>query len=119
VSISLGKDCSISVNGSNIVGARNASISYQLRTVEIKGMDTTNTETANVGLDCVLNFETNDQADIPALVTSMQDRSSTVSVSAGSGGFGFTGIVANITENFSVDGVSTFTVEVRQGRSGL
>lgn len=119
MSVSLGKDCSISVNGSNIVGARNASISYQLRTVEIKGMDTTDTEAANVGLDCVFNFETNDSGDITALVTSMQDRSSTVSVSAGSGGFGFTGIVANITENFSVDGVTTFTVEVRQGRSGL
>lgn len=119
MAITLGKDCSISVGGSSIAGARNASISYQLRTVDVKAMDTTDTQTANVGLDCVLNFETNEPNDISALITSMQNRSSTVSASGGAGGMSFTGIVTNITENFAVDGVATFSVEVRQGRAGL
>lgn len=118
MAITLGKDCSISCDG-NVIGARSASISYQLRTVDVNAMDNTDTQTANVGLDCILNFETNDSADISGLISSMQNGGSTVSCSGGSGGMSFSGIVTNITENFSVDGVATFSVEARQGRPGL
>ena len=76
MAITLGKDCSISVGGSSITGARNASISYQLRTITIDGMDTTDSETVNCGLDCTLNFETNEPNDVSALISSMTDRSS-------------------------------------------
>ena len=116
MAISLGKDCSVSINGT-AVGARDVSISYDAQTIEVNEWMTTQRAKYPIGYGGKITVETIDDADVTGLITNLTGTGATVSVSAGN--ISFTGIITSVTENTNLNDVRSFTVTAEIGKTGL
>ena len=116
MAITLGKNCSVSIGGTAI-GARDVSISYSAQTIEVNEWMTTQRAKYPIGYTGKITVETIDDQDVTGLITNLTGTGATISVSAGT--ISFTGIVTGITENTSVEGVRTFSVNAEIGKSGF
>ena len=115
MAITLGKDCTITVNG-NIGSARNVTFSSSARTIDIEGYGSRFVEVYSTGIDAVVSLEFNDSAD---LSFADLNAGTEVTISGGAAGWSFPAIVTSIQETDPIDGVATFNVECRRTRSGL
>ena len=117
MAITLGKDCSVSVGGS-LVGVRNVTIGYTVKTIEVNDAYSTLVESKPVAYDAFATIELNDPAGASGMISTLTN-GSTVSVSGGAIGVSFTGVITAITESDPIDGVATVVIEARQARAGL
>jgi hypothetical protein len=117
VAITLGKDCSISIGG-NIASARNVSLSYSVRTIDVEEYGSREAAVYPVGVEATVSVEFNDTADLTnaySLVTA----GTPITVSGGAGAWSFLAVITSISETDPIDGVATFNVEARLTRAGL
>lgn len=117
MAITLGKDCTISVGG-NIASARNVSLSYSVRTIDVDEYGSRVAGVYPVGYEATVSVEFNDVADL-GTVYSWIVAGTEITVSGGAGGWSFPAVITGVTESDPVDGVATFTVEARLTRTGL
>ena len=108
MAITLGKDCTISVDG-NLVGVRNVTISQSARTIDIERFGSRYVEVYNTGYDASVSIELNDNTSLGALFASCQNGAE-VTVSGGAGGWSFPAVVTGISESDPIDGIRTYTV---------
>lgn len=116
MAITLGKDCSVSIDGT-AVGARDVSISYDVATIEINEWMTTQRAKYPIGYGGKITVETIDDTDVTGLITNLMGTGATVSVSAGN--ISFSGIITGITENTGLNDVRSFTVTAEIGKTGF
>jgi hypothetical protein len=117
VSITLGKDCSISAGGS-IGSARSVTVSETARTIDIEQFGSRFNSVYSTGYDASVSIELNDGSDASSLITACQNGTS-ITVSGGTGGWSFPAVVTGVSETFSIDGVATFTIEAKMTKEGL
>jgi hypothetical protein len=117
VAITLGKDCSISIDG-NIASARNVSLSYSVRTIDVEEYGSREAAVYPVGVEATVSVEFNDAADLGS-VYGMVTAGTPITVSGGAGAWSFLAVVTSISETDPIDGVATYTVEARLTRAGL
>jgi hypothetical protein len=117
VAITLGKDCTISI-GSTIASARNATLSYSVRTIDVEEYGSREAAVYPVGVEASVSVEFNDSADLGG-VYSLVTSGSPVTISGGAGAWSFLGVITSISESDPIDGVATYTVEARLTRAGL
>lgn len=117
MAITLGKDCSVSING-NVIGVRSVSASATARTVDVDEYGSRYVTQYQTGRDTVLSVEVNDTDSLPAMFGAIASGQEVV-VTGGAGGWAFPGVVTGISESTTIDGVATFTFEVRLTKPGL
>jgi hypothetical protein len=117
VPITLGKDCAVSIGG-NVIGVRSVSASATTRTVDLDEFGSRYVSVYPTGRDAVLSVEVNDTGSVGAMFAAIASGQELL-VSGGAAGWSFTGVVTGISESTTVDGVATFTFEVRMTKSGL
>jgi hypothetical protein len=115
VAITLGKDCSIIVNGA-IGSARNVQFSGSARTIDVEEYGVRASSQYSTGYELSVSFEFNDSDDLSFTQLLL---GTPVTVSGGAGGWSFPAIVTGITESDPIDGVATFQVEARLTREGI
>ena len=117
MAITLGKDCSISIDG-NIASARNVSLSYSVRTIDVEEYGSREAAVYPVGVEATVSVEFNDSADLGGVYGMVTD-GRPITVSGGAGSWSFLAVITSISETDPIDGVATFQVEARLTRAGL
>jgi hypothetical protein len=117
VSITLGKDCLISIGG-NIASARNVSLSYSVRTIDVDEYGSREAAVYPVGVEASVSVEFNDSDDLSGAY-SLVISGNPVEITGGAGNWSFLAVITSISESDPIDGVATYTVEARLTRAGL
>ena len=117
MAITLGKDCTISIGG-NIASARNVSLSYSVRTIDVEEYGSREAAVYPVGVEATVSVEFNDSADLTGAY-SLVTAGTPITVSGGAGAWSFLAVITSISESDPIDGVATFQVEARLTRAGL
>ncbi len=117
MAITLGKDCTISIGG-NIASARNVSLSYSVRTIDVEEYGSREAAVYPVGVEATVSVEFNDTADLTGAY-SLVTAGTPITVSGGAGAWSFLAVITSISESDPIDGVATFQVEARLTRAGL
>jgi hypothetical protein len=110
VAITLGKDCSIMLDGGYIFSARNVTLTESARTIDVNPYGSRYAATYNTGYDCTVSVELNNASDLGTAFEKMHT-GGTFSVWGGAAGFSFLAVMTGISESDPVDGVATFTLE--------
>lgn len=117
MSITLGKDCSVSVGGT-VTGARNVSFTSTAKTIDVDPYGARGFPVYSVGYDTTVMVEFNDNTSAGFLWSSLQG-GALISVSGGAGSWSFDAVITGISETDPLDGVATFTVEAKLTQQGL
>jgi len=112
MSITLGKDCSISLDGGKIASARNVTLTESARTIDVNPYGSRYSCVYHTGYECSVAVELNDPADLGTAFGRMHS-GTPFEVSGGSGDFSFTAVLTGITESDPIDGVVTCTLEAK------
>lgn len=115
--ITLGKDCTVSVNGL-VASARNVSFSASVKTIDVDEFYERTAQVYPVGHDVVVQIEFNDSSDLPNVLSWMENGTE-VYVSGGAAGWEFPAVITSFSESDPLDGAVAFTVEARRTRAGL
>jgi hypothetical protein len=110
MAITLGKDCSIVLDGGYIASARNVTLTESARTIEVNPYGSRYAATYSTGYECTVSVELNDAADLGTAFQKMHS-GGTFQVIGGAAGFSFLAVLTGISESDPVDGVATFTLE--------
>ena len=117
MAITLGKDCTVSVNGT-IVSARNVMFSSTVKTIDIEEFGSRTVEVYPIGYDNTVQIEFNDSADI-GTVFNWIENGTVVTVSGGVAGWNFQAVITAFSESDPLDGAVAFTVEAKRTRAGI
>jgi hypothetical protein len=112
MAITLGKDCTIMLDGGYITSARNVTLTESARTIDVNPYGSRYAATYSTGYECTVSVELNDAADLGTAFSKMHS-GSTFTVNGGAAGFAFLAVMTGISESDPVDGVATFTLEGR------
>lgn len=112
MAITLGKDCTIRLDGGTITSARNVTLTESARTIDVNPYGSRYAATYSTGYECTVSVELNDAADLGTAFQKMHS-GGTFEVSGGASGFSFIAVLTGITETDPIDGVATFTLEGR------
>ena len=118
MAITLGKDCSIVLDGGVILSARNVTLSESARTIEINEFGSRYSAVYSTGYDCTVSVELNDPADLGSAFGRLHTGTS-FSVYGGAAGFGFQAVVTGISESDPIDGVVSCTIEAKMTHPSL
>jgi hypothetical protein len=110
VAITLGKDCSIMLDGGYIASARNVTLTESARTIDVNPYGSRYAATYSTGYDCAVSVELNNVSDLGTAFEKMHT-GGTFTVFGGAAGFSFLAVMTGISETDPVDGVATFTLE--------
>jgi hypothetical protein len=110
MAITLGKDCSIVIDGGTILSARNVQLTESARTIDVNPYGSRYAATYSTGYECTVSVELNDAADLGTAFQRMHT-GGTFTVNGGAAGFSFLAVLTGITESDPIDGVATFTLE--------
>jgi hypothetical protein len=110
MAITLGKDCSISLDGGYITSARNVTLTESARTIDVNAYGSRYAAVYNTGYECTVSVELNDSDDLGTAFSHMS-AGTTFTVSGGASGFSFLAVLTGISEADPIDGVATFTLE--------
>jgi len=110
MSITLGKDCTIMLDGGYIASARNVTLTESARTIDVNPYASRYASVYSTGYECSVSVELNDAEDLGTAFEKMH-AGGTFQVSGGVGGFSFLAVLTGISESDPVDGVATFTLE--------
>jgi hypothetical protein len=117
MSVTLGKDCSVSVGGA-ITSARNVSFTSTAKTIDVDPYGARDFPVYSVGYDTTVVVEFNDNTSASSVWTNLQN-GGLISVSGGAGSWSFDAVVTGISETDPLDGVATFNLEAKLTRQGL
>jgi hypothetical protein len=112
VAITLGKDCSIMLDGGYIASARNVTLTESARTIDVNPYGSRYAATYSTGYDCAVSVELNNVSDLGTAFEKMHT-GGTFTVYGGAAGFSFLAVMTGISESDPIDGVATFTLEGR------
>lgn len=118
MAITLGKDCSISLDNGQILSARNVTLSESARTIEINEFGSRYNAVYSTGYDCSVTVELNDPTDLGSAFDRLHSGTS-FGVSGGAGGFSFQAVVTGISESDPVDGVVSCIIEAKMTHASL
>jgi hypothetical protein len=110
MAITLGKDCTISLDGGYITSARNVTLTESARTIDVNPYGSRYAAVYSTGYDCTVSVELNDEADLGTAFQKMH-AGGTFQVSGGAAGFSFLAVMTGISESDPIDGVATFMLE--------
>lgn len=110
MAITLGKDCTIMLDGGAILSARNVTLSESARTIDVNAYDSRYVAAYSTGYDCTVSVELNDSADLGTAFEKMH-AGGTFTVQGGAAGFSFIAVLTGISESDPIDGVATFMLE--------
>lgn len=110
MAITLGKDCSIVLDGGTVYSARNVTLTESARTIDVNAFGSRYSAVYSTGYECTVSVELNDADDLGTAFSKMHS-GSTFQVSGGAAGFSFTAVMTGISETDPIDGVATFTLE--------
>jgi hypothetical protein len=110
VAITLGKDCTVLLDGGVIVSARNVTLTESARTIEVNPYGSRYAATYSTGYECTVSVELNDAVHLGTAFPKMHS-GGTFQVSGGAGSFAFLAVMTGISESDPIDGVATFTLE--------
>jgi hypothetical protein len=110
MAITLGKDCSIVLDGGYITSARNVTLTESARTIDVNPYGSRYAATYSTGYECTVSVELNDSADLGTAFEKMH-AGGTFMVNGGAAGFSFLAVLTSISESDPIDGVATFTLE--------
>jgi hypothetical protein len=110
MAITLGRDCSIVLDGGYIASARNVTLTESARTIDVNPYGSRYAATYSTGYDCTVSVELNDVAGLGTAFERMHT-GGTFMVQGGAAGFSFLAVLTSISETDPVDGVATFTLE--------
>lgn len=112
MAITLGKDCTIMLDGGLILSARSVTLSESARTIEINEYGSRYNAVYSTGYDCTVSVELNDPADLGSAFARLHTGTS-FTVFGGAAGFSFQAVVTGISESDPLDGAVTCTIEAR------
>lgn len=112
MAITLGKDCSIILDGGRVFSARNVTLSESARTIDVNPYGSRYAATYSTGYDCTVSVELNDAADLGTAFQKMHT-GGTFEVFGGAAGFSFLAVMTGISESDPIDGVASFVLEGR------
>lgn len=118
MAITLGKDCTIRLDGGVIASARNVTLSESARTIEINEFGSRYNAVYSTGYDCSVSVELNDPADLGSAFARLH-AGTTFGVSGGAGGFSFQAVVTGITESEPIDGAVSLVIEAKMTHPSL
>jgi hypothetical protein len=118
MAITLGKDCTVFLDGGIIASARNVTLTETARTIDVNEYGSRYSTVYSTGYECSVSVELNDVDDLGSAFSRMHTGTS-FAVSGGAGSFSFQAIITSITESDPLDGASTFTIEGRMTRPGI
>ncbi len=110
MAITLGKDCSIVLDGGFIASARNVTLTESARTIDVNPYGSRYAATYNTGYDCTVSVELNDVAGLGTAFQKMHS-GGTFTVSGGAAGFSFLAVMTGISETDPIDGIASFVLE--------
>lgn len=110
MAITLGKDCTIVLDGGAILSARSVTLSESARTIDVNPYGSRYSATYSTGYDCTVSVELNDVADLGTAFQKMHT-GGTFTVLGGAAGFSFLAVMTGISESDPVDGVASFVIE--------
>jgi hypothetical protein len=112
VAITLGKDCSIVLDGGQIYSARNVTLTESARTIDVNAYGSRYAAVYSTGYECSVSVELNDAADLGTAFQKMHT-GGTFTVNGGAAGFSFLAVMTGISETDPIDGVAAFVLEGR------
>ena len=112
MAITLGKDCSIVLDGGLIFSARNVTLTESARTIDVNAYGSRYAAVYSTGYECSVSVELNDAADLGTAFQKMHT-GGTFQVSGGAAGFSFLAVMTGISETDPIDGVASFVLEGR------
>jgi hypothetical protein len=110
MAITLGKDCTIELDGGYIASARNVTLAESARTIDVNPYGSRYAGIYSTGYECSVSVELNDAADLGTAFEKMHT-GGTFTVYGGASGFAFVAVLTGISETDPIDGVATFTLE--------
>jgi hypothetical protein len=112
VAITLGKDCSIVLDGGFIASARNVTLTESARTIDVNAFGSRYAAVYSTGYDVSVTVELNDVAGLGTAFARMHT-GGTFQVNGGAAGFSFLAVLTGISESDPIDGVATFMLEAK------
>jgi hypothetical protein len=112
MAITLGKDCSISLDGGLIASARNVTLTESARTIDVNPYGSRYSATYSTGYECSVSVELNDPAELGSAFYRMHT-GTPFTVYGGISGFSFLAVLTGISETDPIEGVVTCTLEAR------
>lgn len=119
MAITLGKDCTIILDGRRVGSARNVVLSESARTIDVNAFGSRIAAVYSTGVDCSVQIELNDPVDVGTLAFLYMHTGKDFQVSGGTGGFVFDAVLTGITESDPIDGVVTYQLEAKATLKGL
>jgi hypothetical protein len=110
MAITLGKDCTVTLDGGDILSARNVTLTESARTIDVNPYGSRYAATYSTGYECTVSVELNDAGDLGTAFQKMHT-GGTFQVSGGAANFSFLAVLTGISESDPVMGVATFTLE--------
>jgi hypothetical protein len=110
MAITLGKDCTIVLDGGYIASARNVTLTESARTIDVNPYGSRYAGVYSTGYECSVSVELNDVSGLGTAFERMHT-GGTFQVSGGASGFSFLAVLTGISESDPIDGVATFTLE--------
>lgn len=118
MAITLGKDCSIRLDGGIVASARNVTISESARTIDVNAYGSRYAAVYSTGYDCIVQVELVDPVHLGTAFQHLH-AGTRFTVLAGAANFSFQAVVTGITESDPIDGVVTCTIEARMTHPDL
>jgi hypothetical protein len=112
LAITLGKDCTIILDGGTVASARNVTLTESARTIDVNPYGSRYAATYSTGYECTVSVELNDSSDLGTAFQKMHT-GGTFAVGGGAAGFSFLAVLTGITETDPIDGVASFVLEGR------
>lgn len=110
MAITLGKDCTIVLDGGYIASARNVTLTESARTIDVNAYGSRYAAVYNTGYDCTVSVELNDSAGLGTAFQKMHS-GGTFQVNGGAAGFAFLAVMTGISETDPIDGIASFVLE--------
>jgi hypothetical protein len=118
MAITLGKDCTIRLDGGTITSARNVTLTESARTIDVNPYGSRYAATYSTGYECTVSVELNDVSHLGTAFSKMHS-GGTFQVDGGAGDFSFLAVMTGISETDPIDGVATFVLEGKMTDSRL
>lgn len=118
MAITLGKDCTIELDGGQILSARNVVLSESARTIDINAFGSRYASVYSTGYECSVSVELNDPDELGSAFARMHSGTS-FTVYGGAGGFSFQAVLTGIQETDPIDGAVTCVLEAKMTHPSL
>ena len=119
MAITLGKDCTISIDGEALVGVRLVNVQRTARTIDVNEYGSRYATVYPTGFDTTVTIEFNDIEGCIGAKDGIIEGNAFSLVSTGGSGATIPCVVTSFSETQPVDGVVTYTVEARLCRPDI